>query len=230
MHGNCAPSSWRQVDLECRYKIISLATGAHRLNPLNSHQRPRVAVLAGVHRSGLLATSAARQLDSHGVRTILFVEDPGQPRPCSDAFVKELQLLGKTQVVITNNVEGMHLYYFNQKFNDFFLDLRREPVDLIIMALGNSMGPIKSIASPASRWAHSNKATVMAIDPPPFGTEGVSAKCSIVYGLPLNYDPSNGRIYLCNVGIPFSVFENAGIEYLPPFGPKFVVPLYPKDA
>lgn len=108
--------------------------------------------------------------------------------------------------------------------------MRREPVDLIIMALANSMGPIKNPASPASQWAQSNKAAVMAIDPPPFGTDGVSAKCCVVYGLPLNYDPSNGRIYLCNVGIPASVFAAAGIEYLPPFGPKFVIPLHPNDG
>ena len=46
--------------------------GARRLNPHNAHQWPTVVALCGPPRSGV---AGARQLSSHGVKTIVYVEN-----------------------------------------------------------------------------------------------------------------------------------------------------------
>jgi len=98
------------------------------------------------------------------------------------------------------------------------------------MALSDPFEVSRGASSPASRWAQNNRAQIFALDPPPMGTAGVTAKCALVSCLPLSYDSSNGRLLLCNVGIPASVFKSVGIEYLPPFGPKFFIPIHPVDS
>jgi len=81
--------------------------GAHRLNPLNDHQSPCVAVLCGVHQAGLQAASAARQLASHGVRTIMFVDDSSAlPGHNAQLMLDQLSLLRFCTVKITKNVQG----------------------------------------------------------------------------------------------------------------------------
>ncbi|KAJ8941921.1 hypothetical protein NQ318_013254 [Aromia moschata] len=51
---------------------IQLLGGGHRLNPHNTHQWPTVTVLCGPHKQGAAGINAARQLASHGVKTIVF--------------------------------------------------------------------------------------------------------------------------------------------------------------
>lgn len=110
-----------------------------------------------------------------------------------------------------------------------FLDLSTAPVDLIILALLDANTSSKTTITPAARWANENRAQVLALDPPQLGTSGVTAKCALIPGLPMAYDSSNGKLYLCNVGIPLQVFKDVGIKYVSPFGPKFYMPLYPND-
>lgn len=67
----------------------------------------------------------------------------------------------------------------------------------------------------------------MAVDPLPSGVADVSIKCSILPLLPLeNISSSCGKLYLCNLSVPDSVFRAAGITYKSPFGHKFIIPLH----
>ena len=38
---------------------------------------------------------------------------------------------------------------------------------------------------------------------------------------------SLGKLYLCNLGIPDSYYNDVGIDYKSPFGHKFVIPIHP---
>lgn len=66
----------------------------------------------------------------------------------------------------------------------------------------------------------------MAIDPPPHGLQGVGVKCAILPLLPLENIKLDGKLYLCNLSIPESIFKDAGISYKSPFGHKFIIPLH----
>ena len=78
--------------------------------------------------------------------------------------------------------------------------------------------------SPFTIW---NRAPVLSIDPPVSGQEqAVEAKWSLSLGLPLPLAESAGRVYLCDIGIPRQVFQEAEVNYHSPFGCKFVIPLH----
>jgi len=75
-------------------------------------------------------------------------------------------------------------------------------------------------------WSNSNKAPVLAIDPP-LGKVGITAKYSLAIALPLSLDAGCGQIYLCDLGLPTRLFQDAGIKrYQSPFAHKFVIPLH----
>jgi enhancer of mRNA-decapping protein 3 len=103
-------------------------------------------------------------------------------------------------------------------------------VDLIILAVDDSRGQglAPSWISAAAAWANESRAPVLAIDPPPQGS-GVNTKLSLVGALPLAHSAVNGKIYLCNLGIPVNMYQELGIAYNSPFGPKFVIPLHPNS-
>lgn len=215
----------------CTELSLLLLGGAHRLNPQNQHQCPSVVVLCGSHRTGSQGVNCARQLASHGVRTTVYIQDPVD---LTTEMTYELALYRMTSNKITTNLQGKKKFFFlsviiSNDFCFFFLELSTAPVDLIILALLDSNTTSKKAIQPAARWANENRAQVLALDPPQSGTAGVTAKCSLIPGLPLGYDSCNGKLYLCNVGIPLQVFKDVGIKYVSPFGPKFYMPLYPND-
>lgn len=78
-------------------------------------------------------------------------------------------------------------------------------------------------------WIHNIRAPVLAIDPPVNGYKEFNAKYSIAPMLPLSYTANNGKLYLCNLGLPEYIFTKIGIKYKSPFGSKFVIPLYSND-
>ncbi|XP_071445999.1 enhancer of mRNA-decapping protein 3 isoform X2 [Hetaerina americana] len=166
---------------------LQLLGGSHRLNPHNAHQWPSVVALCGAHRQGAAGINCARQLASHGVRTLVYVSDPQRLPPLVSA---ELALYRVTGNGVVSNV--------------------------------------KASIAPVAGWAHENRATVLALDPPASGT-GVGTKVSLAPVLPLSHSAENGKIYLCNLGYPLGAFQDVGIKYRSPFGPKFVIPLYPND-
>ncbi|KAJ8678729.1 hypothetical protein QAD02_014516 [Eretmocerus hayati] len=201
--------SWeRRVELLGRAGteiILQLLGGAHRLNPNNAHQCPTVVALAGPHRSGAAAVNCARQLTSHGVKTVVYVENS------EDVFLlQELSLYKLTG----HKVET---------------DVRKLPAaaDLIIVGLSEDQSP-RVVNSNVIKWTNNNRASILAIDPPSTGTPGIVCKYSLLAGpLPLTHCMENGRLYLANLALPNKVFSDAGVvRYRSPFGPKFVIPLH----
>ncbi|XP_043469235.1 enhancer of mRNA-decapping protein 3 [Leptopilina heterotoma] len=186
--------------------ILQLLGGGHRFNPNNAHQRPTVVALCGPHRSGAAGVNCARQLSSHGVKTIVFIENS------EDVFLlQELSLYKLTN----NKVES---------------DVKNLPpvVDLIIMALCEENSPRTVTA--VAKWANNNRAPILAIEPPSSGTPGVLSKYSLLSALPLAHSTDNGRLYMLNLALPNKVFLDVGITYRSPFGPKFVIPLHSNDS
>ncbi|KAJ8377457.1 hypothetical protein AAFF_G00260150 [Aldrovandia affinis] len=76
-------------------------------------------------------------------------------------------------------------------------------------------------------WANQTWAPVLTIDPPVSSQEqAVKAKWSLSLGLLLALAQSAGQVYLCDIGLPRHVFQEAGVNYHSPFGCKFVIPLH----
>jgi enhancer of mRNA-decapping protein 3 len=79
-------------------------------------------------------------------------------------------------------------------------------------------------------WLASNRAPVLAIDPPVDGIQDVPVKCSVLPILPL--DDLNvralGKLYLCNLSIPDKFYADSGITYRSPFD-RFVIPIHKQD-
>ncbi|KAK2589052.1 hypothetical protein KPH14_001889 [Odynerus spinipes] len=202
--------SWeRRVELLGRAGaeiILQLLGGGHRLNPNNAHQWPTVVALCGPHRSGAAGVNCARQLSSHGVKTIVFVENS------EDVFLlQELSLYRLTENKVETKVKNLP-----------------SVVDLILVALCDENSP--KIVTPVTRWANSNRALILAIEPPSTGTPGILSKFSLVGALPLSHSLDNGRLYLCNLALPNKVYSDVGITYRSPFGPKFVIPLHSNNS
>ena len=110
-------------------------------------------------------------------------------------------------------------------------DLPTSPVDLVINCLDCHENPLlreQSWYQTAAQWANRNRAPVLSIDPPPDGEQqpAVQAKWTLSLGLPLPLAPGEGRVYLCDIGIPKLVFQEVGIDYHSPFASKFVIPLH----
>ncbi|ENN78265.1 hypothetical protein D910_10007 [Dendroctonus ponderosae] len=185
---------------------IQLLGGGHRLNPNNKHQIPTVVVLCGPHKQGAAGINAARQLASHGVRTIVFC-----PFLEAVAIKKELSLYMLTRNRTISSVPELPA-----------------TTDLIICALSDDSDSPKS-NSLLVEWADKNTAPVLVLDPPPSGTPGLSAKISLVPVLPLSYSSDNGKLYLANLGFPVDIFKEAGIKYRSPFGAKNTIPLHPSE-
>lgn len=147
--------------------------------------------------------NVARQLSSHGVNTILYYL-PSK----LDVTIRELLLYKLTKNKITTSLSDLPHF-----------------TDLIVSALSGEENMVSEIVS----WINSNRAPVLALDPQASGTPGMVAKLSLVPVLPLSHCLENGKIYLCNLGLPLQIFQEVGIKYQSPFGSKFVIPLYPND-
>ncbi|KAL0134504.1 hypothetical protein PUN28_001353 [Cardiocondyla obscurior] len=202
--------SWeRRVELLGRAGAeltLQLLGGSHRLNPNNAHQWPTVVALCGPHRSGAAGINCARQLSGHGVKTIVFVENT------EDVFLlQELSLYRLTENKVETKVKNLPSL-----------------VDLILVALCDEDSP--RMITPIARWANSNRAPVLAIEPPATGTPGILSKFSLLGALPLSHSVDNGRLYLCNLALPNKVYSDVGITYRSPFGPKFVIPLHSNNS
>ncbi|XP_034942378.1 enhancer of mRNA-decapping protein 3 [Chelonus insularis] len=205
--------SWeRRVELLGRAGteiIIQLLGGAHRLNPKNAHQWPTIVALCGPHRSGAAGVNCARQLSTHGIKTVVYVENSENV-----SLLQELSLYKMTGNKVEMKMDKLASI---------------SSVDLIILALFDEHSS-KNSTPTVAKWVNSNKAPVLAIEPPSTGTPGILSKFSLVGGLPLSHSPDNGRLYLCNLALPNKVFSDVGITYRSPFGPKFVIPLHCDDS
>lgn len=153
-----------------------------------------------------MGVNAARQLATHGVHTVLYAV-------ASDLEIhkQEMALYKLTKNKIVSAVSGLpHI------------------ADLIIVALSDDNDNVKMYSNLVD-WTNGNRAPVLALDPPVNGSHGILTKFSLVPVLPLQHSPENGKIYLCNLGFPLQIFQEVGIKYQSPFGPKFVIPLHTED-
>ncbi|XP_045461686.1 enhancer of mRNA-decapping protein 3 [Harmonia axyridis] len=185
---------------------IALMGGGHRLQPQNSHQWPTVVVLCGPNRPGATGINAARQLASHGVRTIVH------------------------WVATTNKFVEREMSLFKHTGSSIVTKVRDLPsnCDLVLLALCEE-SDMNKVYPDLVAWTNRNRAPIFAIDPPSKGTPNFHPKCSLVATLPLYYTTDNGNIYLCNLGLPESCFTEVGIKYKPPFGSKFYIPIHPRE-
>ncbi|KAF3854984.1 hypothetical protein F7725_023039 [Dissostichus mawsoni] len=114
------------------------------------------------------------------------------------------------------------------------LDCVTSEVTLFNKTSGKQVSSIKehipdgpALVRAAADWANQNRAPVLSLDPPGSGQgQAVEAKWSLSLCLPLSLAEGDGRVYLCDIGIPRQVFKEVGIKYICPFGCKFVIPLH----
>ncbi|XP_066144739.1 enhancer of mRNA-decapping protein 3 isoform X2 [Euwallacea fornicatus] len=186
---------------------IQLIGGGHRLNPNNMHQLPTVVVLCGPHKQGAAGINTARQLTSHGVRTIVFCVSLE-----SGTIKKELSLYMLTRNRTVTIVPELP-----------------SNTDLIICALSDTDAEAPKGYPQLAEWVNKNKAPVLALDPPSCGTPGIFPKISLLPVLPLPHSSVNGQLYLTNLGVPVDIFNEVGIKYKSPFGPKNTISLHPHE-
>ncbi|KAL4091949.1 hypothetical protein QTP88_026548 [Uroleucon formosanum] len=186
--------------------VLQLLGGGYRFNPRNEHQWPRVVVLCGPNRSGAMGVNCARQLSSYGVHTVVVLSEPGLYTP---QLANEMALYQFTTGTLITSAAELH----------GLLD-----PDFVVVSLADEQ--TDTVSRNITNWAKSVRSPLMAIDPPSQGTPSVVVKYSLVPALPLSYNESNGKIYLCNMGIPTQVFHLTGIQYKSPFGSKSVIPLH----
>ncbi|KAL1513148.1 hypothetical protein ABEB36_002602 [Hypothenemus hampei] len=185
---------------------IQLLGGGHRLNPNNLHQLPTVVVLCGPHKQGAVGINAARQLASHGVRTIVY---------CVSLEAIPLK-------------KELSLYMLTKNRTITIVPELPSKTDLIICALSEDTDSPKSYPQLAE-WINKNKAPVFALDPPACGIPGIFPKISLLPVLPLHYSPNNGQLYLANLGFPVDIFNEVGIKYRSPFGAKNTISLHSNE-
>ncbi|XP_055844657.1 enhancer of mRNA-decapping protein 3 [Episyrphus balteatus] len=205
----CGLSVQRQNDILARGTTdlaILLLGGARRLTPNNCHQWPTIAIICDKSKNfrvSEIGAATGRQLASHGLKVLLFLqEDPSIERNST-----EVLLFKATGNTIVYSVEAL------------------PTPDLVILSTCSD-----NVSSSVSKWLKENRASILAIDPPPNGIRDVPIKYSILPTLPLNGISTNcGKLYLCNLGIPDKFYRDAGIKYKSPFGHKFVIPIHMKD-
>ena len=189
---------------------IHLLGGQHRLNPSNMHQVPTAVFLCGTSQVATFGLASARHLASHGVKTQVLLPEASRYPPALDAELKLYRLTGGKVVTKAR-------------------DLPSGAVDMIVMAMEDLEMWSQERCQPWHRsaisWAESNRAPVLAIDPPPHPPP-LDIKMSLAWGLPLSYSPQSGKLYLVNLGIPKNIYKEVGIKFSSPFGAKFVIPLH----
>lgn len=120
--------------------------------------------------------------------------------------------------------------WFTHMKHVFLSDLPVTPVDLVINCL-DSHESIFLGEQPwyqaAADWANQNRAPVLSVDPPVSGHHhAVEARWCLCLGRPLPLSQGECRVYLCDIGLPQQVFHDVGIDFVSPFGSRFVIPLY----
>ncbi|KAG7155943.1 enhancer of mRNA-decapping protein 3-like [Homarus americanus] len=202
--------------------ILSLSGGSHRLGTGNSHQPLVVVVLCGCHLQGAAGVNTARQLESHGVQTVVVtLQMPSSPQPPL-LFTHELQLYTLTNGRTTSDPRGI------PSTLDLIVDAR---LDHSGRACEGGVG--HTWLNSTSAWASTSRAPILALDPPsdlaaiPSTQPPLPARVLLCPALPLAYTPARGKVYLINLPIPQQTFNAVGIKYVSPFGAKLVIPLHP---
>nr|XP_036670617.1 enhancer of mRNA-decapping protein 3 [Drosophila suzukii] len=157
----------RQIDILARGAsdlAITLLGGARRLTPANNHQWPKIAIICdGVKNMRTINVGAAtgRQLASHGLTVLLYVEQAKLVEQNSSSA--EISLFKATDNVIVHSVDAL------------------PTPDLVILSTNTA-----NLSDTIRKWLSVNRASVLAVDPPPCGINEVAIKYSILPILPLN--------------------------------------------
>lgn len=172
-------------------------------------------------RQGAAGINTARQLTSHGVRTIVY---------CTSLEAPDIK-------------KELSLYMLTRNKTITIVPELPNNTDLIICALFDNSDYPKSYPLLAE-WVKKNRAPVLALDPPSSGIPGtvtvmslfklistsiagILPKISLLPVLPLSHSSTNGQLYLANLGFPVDIFNEVGIKYRSPFGPKNTISLHP---
>uniref|UniRef100_A0A1B0G261 Enhancer of mRNA-decapping protein 3 n=1 Tax=Glossina morsitans morsitans TaxID=37546 RepID=A0A1B0G261_GLOMM len=201
----------RQLDLLARGTVdlaILLLGGARRLTPNNRHQWPTIVIISEKSdnfRASNVGAATGRQLASHGLKVLLYLEGDAKNIEQKSIEISLFKATGNTVV--------------------FTSDALPVP-DLVILSTSSA-----NLSGNIKKWLNDNRASVLAVDPPPNGINDVCIKHAILPILPLNGISSNhyGKLYLCNLGIPDKFYRDAGVKYKSPFGHKFVIPIHSKN-
>ncbi|CAG0890638.1 unnamed protein product [Darwinula stevensoni] len=209
----------RQLDMMGRgavEMVLQLLGGSQRLNSGNCHQAPCVVILCGPSWQGATALNAARQMASHGIKTVVYLPD----LPSSPPYVlKELKLYKLTNESLTTSVLG----------------LPDTSVDLVVNGTENheeACSPQGSWLTPLVQWVAQCKAPILTLDPSvSFQSSPIKGKWNLVPLFPLIYQGSTPPqpLYVCDLGIPALIFSQVGVQYRSPFGAKFVIPVHPRS-
>lgn len=171
---------------------------------------------------GAAGVNTARQLESHGVQTVVVTPHMPTSHPPPLLLTHELQLYALTNGRTTSDPRGI------PSTLDLIVDAR---LDHSGRAGEGGIGHAWLTSTTA--WASSCRAPVLALDPPsdlaaiPSIQPPLPARVLLCPALPLAYTPARGKVYLLNLPIPQQTFSAVGIKYVSPFGAKLVIPLHP---
>ena len=179
-----------------------------------------IVVLAGLGGNGGGGICAARHLANRGANVCLAMSDP-----CGLREVPSYQLEVYRAAGAGAEAEATPA------------SLPGRPVDLILDAIfGYSLrGSPVGQAGEMIEWANGAGAPIVSLDVPSGvdATSGeapgdhVRASATLTLALPKTglRPEKTGDLYLADIGIPGRAFQNLGLQYTPPFGPGFRVPL-----
>ncbi|CAH2089063.1 unnamed protein product [Euphydryas editha] len=187
---------------------LRLAGGDRRLEARNAHQAPVAVVLAGAHRAGAGGAEAARVLAAHGVRAHVLLAAGAPAAAACPELRRELGALALSDVPVHAAAGAL------------------PAPDVVLLALYDPLEDDAQEAHAAAlAWVRGARASVLAVEPPAAGWEGVCARAALLAGLPAALPPALGRVYLANVAPPAALFRELGVSYRPPFGACSVLAL-----
>ena len=177
-----------------------------------------IVVLAGKGNNGGGGICAARHLLNHGANVKLILADK--------------EILGevpKFQKKIFESAGG----------KSFILkELTNFETDIIIDAIigYNLNGKPRGILKEMIKWANSKTAKIISLDiPSGFDSntgetpgEFINAFATLTLALPKIGLMNNriGKLFLCDIGIPKSVYSKINIDYINPFDSEFIIELF----
>jgi NAD(P)H-hydrate epimerase len=180
-------------------------------------QDATILVLSGSGGNGGGGICAARHLANRNARVTLCLADPSN-----------LQGVPAFQRTILKSTSAREISFDR---------IQDEHPDLVLDALigyGLQSAPIGHVAD-LIEWTTSSAAQVLALDIPSGvdATSGatpgafVNARWTMTLALPKKglRPQVSGELYLADIGIPPAVYQRIDVQYVPPFGRDFYVPL-----
>ena len=180
-------------------------------------QEAKVLVLSGSGGNGGGGICAARHLANRNASVTLCLADPAK-----------LQGVPAFQRTILKWTSAREIAF------DRIQDERPDLVLDALIGYGLQSAPSGQVAG-LIEWTRSSAAQVLALDIPSGvdATSGatpgvfVNARWTLTLALPKTGLRSqvSGVVYLADIGIPSAVYQRIGVQYVPPFGRDFCVPL-----